>query len=489
LSVEVELKLALDPSDIARFRQARPLARVKSTVTRVDGVYFDTPDCSIARHGMALRLRSAAGQWMQGLKAGHSGTGGLHSRGEWEFESEERALDLARFRDTPLAAMEDVASLHQRLHAAFRVTFDRTAWQLAPAQGSRLEVALDIGQVATADAAEAICEVEIECLEGDAGHAFDLAEALMEAAALRPSVVTKARRGYRLFRGETLQPVHAADSRVRRGMPAQAAARAIVGAALDQLQGNEEGLLASDDPEFVHQARVAMRRMRSALRLFAKPIGRARADAWRRELGRATRSLGAARDWDVFITEMLPALPATPEVIARAQRHQRRAREAARRSIRSRGYASAILRVSRWLALESSSHRGRKVDAFAAKLLAKRHARLVAGLKGISRASMDERHRTRIAAKRLRYVVEGLAPALDRRAAKRYARLLSQLQGALGRANDAVTGRRLLAKLKPAANLRAFAHDWLAARIADEGGGLEELAKQVVETRPFWRQD
>ena len=112
----------------------------------------------------------------------------------------------------------------------------------------------------------------------------------------------------------------------------------------------------------------------------------------------------------------------------------------------------------------------------------------MADVKNLARASMQARHRTRIDAKRLRYVVEGLAPALDRREAKRYSRVLSQLQDALGRANDAVTGRRLLARLKPAASLGAFAHDWLAARIADEGGNLRELAQQIVETKPFWRQ-
>lgn len=487
--MEVELKLALDPADIARFRAARALAGLTPTVTRVDGVYLDTPDRELESNGMALRLRSAGGNWMQCLKAGHSGTGGLHARGEWEFESGERVIDLARFRDTPLASLADVGSLHERLQAAFRVTFDRTAWEVSPAAGSRLEVALDLGHVATADAAEPICEVEIECLEGDAAHAFDLAEALLEVVALRPSIVTKARRGYRLLRGEALEPVRAGESRVRRGMHSETAARIIVGGALAQLQANEEGLLATDDPEFVHQARVAVRRLRSALRMFAKPIGRAQADAWRRQLGRATRSLGSARDWDVFMSETLPALPATAVVIERARRKQRRARSAARRSIRSRGYAAAILAVSRWLATSRPSKRGKTLDGFAAKLLAKRHRRLVASVKDLPHASMQRRHRTRIDAKRLRYVVEGLAPALDRREAKRYARVLSQLQDALGHANDAVTGRRLLADLAPAANLTAFAHDWLAARIADEGGGLKELANQVVGTKPFWRQD
>ena len=486
--MEVELKLALDPADVKRFRKAAALAHAKPRLTHMDGVYLDTSGCELSRHGMALRLRSEGKHWMQCLKAGRSGTGGLHSRGEWEYEQDQRVVDLARFRETPLATLKDTATLHQRLHAAFRVTFDRTTWELRPRKGSRLEVALDTGHVAGGDGAESICEVEIECLEGDAAAAFELAEALMETATLRPSSVTKARRGYRLFRGEKWEPVKAVAPDVRAGMAPVAAARAIVAAALEQLQANEEGLLGSDDPEFVHQARVAMRRIRSALRMFAKPIGRSRADAWRRALGRATRSLGTARDWDVFVTETLPALPAAPEVVERARRQQSRARRRARKAIRSRAYALAILRISRWLSEANAGEGKGKLDRFAARRLDKRHARLVADLAKLSSASVEERHRTRIDAKRLRYVVEGLAPALDAGEAKRYARMLSALQDALGRANDAVTGRRLLATLRPAASLAAFAHDWLAARIADETKGLEELARDITNIKPFWRQ-
>jgi inorganic triphosphatase YgiF len=487
VSREVELKLALDPADAKRLRKAAPLKRARARVKRMDGIYLDTADSQLARHGMALRLRTDGERWMQCLKAGASGAGGLHSRGEWEFEQEQRLVDLACFRETPLAALEDTATLHKRLHGAFRVTFDRTTWELRPSPGSRLEVALDIGHVAAADATEPICEVEIECVEGGAGAAFDLAEALMDTVTLRPSSVTKARRGYRLFRGEALRPVKAHASRVEAAMTPGAAARAIVAGALEQLQANEEGVLASGDPEFVHQARVALRRMRSALRIFARPIGEERAGAWRSALGRATRSLGAARDWDVFVTETLPALPAGPQVVERARQHQARARRRARKAIRSRAYALAILHVSRWLAEGDAAKGAGKLHRFAARRLDKRHARLVEGLAGLASASVEERHRTRIDAKRLRYVVEGLAPALDARAARRYARMLSRLQDALGRANDAVTGRRLLATLRPPAGLAAFAHDWLAARIADEAGSVEGLARDITHMKPFWR--
>jgi inorganic triphosphatase YgiF len=485
--VEVELKLALDPADVKRLRKARPLGRARPRVTRMDGIYLDTPHCELAQNGMALRLRTDGKRWMQCLKAGHSATGGLHSRGEWEFEQDQRCIDLALFRDTPLAGLKDTDTLHERLHGAFRVTFDRATWELSPREGSRLEVALDTGHVAGADRAEPICEVEIECLEGDARAAFDLAEELMDTVTLRPSSVTKARRGYRLFRGEPLSPVKARATQVRAGMTPLEAARAIVSTALEQLQANEEGLLTSDDPEFVHQARVAMRRMRSALRLFAKPIGRSRADAWRRALGRATQSLGAARDWDVFVTETLPALPASPEVVVRARRRQARARLRARKAIGSRAYALAILRISRWLCATEKPHAGTTLEEFAAKRLDKRHARLVADLGKLARASTEERHRTRIDAKRLRYVVEGLAPALDATQARRYAKLLSQLQDALGRANDAVTGRRLLERLDPPARLAAFAHDWLASRIADDTRKVAQLARGITHFKPFWR--
>ena len=487
--MEVELKLAIDPADVARLRGAPALARSAPATVRMDGVYLDTDDCEVARHGMALRVRRAGRRWMQCLKAGRSGTGGLHARGEWEYEQPRAEIDLALFRETPLAALPHASSLHERLRPAFRVTFDRTVWDISPARGSRLEVALDRGRVASGARSEALCEVEIECVEGDAAHAFDFAESLAKSATLRPSDVSKARRGYRLFRGEKLEPVRAGEARVREGMAPAAAARAIVGAALEQLQGNEEGLLGSDDPEFVHQARVALRRIRSALRLFRRPIGKARADRWRGALREAARALGKARDWDVFVAETLPAMPAGAPVIARAQAEQARARGAARAAIGSRRYALAILRLSRWLAIADEPRRRGSLDRFVAKLLAKRHARLARRLSELRGASVEARHRMRIDAKRLRYVVEGLAPALDPTAARHYARRLERLQDALGRANDAVTGRRLLATLDPPRELADFARGWFAARIDDESAALARAAAGIMTKKPFWRDD
>jgi len=491
VSTEVELKLSLDPADLGRLRGAAALATAKPKTKVLDALYLDTRDREVSRNGMALRIRSSAGRWSQCLKAGAHSTGGLHSRSEWEIARPGPEIDLALFRGTPLAELASPETLHERLEIAFRVTVERTAWIIEPGAGTRLEVALDVGEIRRGKRAEPVCEVEIECTAGDAMHVFDLAMKLNDAAVLRPSATSKAQRGYRLVRAKPPRPLRAAPAKVSFDMRPVEAAAAILRAGLVQLQGNEEGVLASDDPEFVHQARTALRRMRSALRMFRSAIGADRANAWRGELSQAARALGEARDWDVFVAATLPAILKSHGKDSRALRERAmarrlQARAGAREGLRSPVYARAILEISKWLAQPTDAADDETLDQFAARVLSKRHARLVAGLERLPHADMGERHRVRIDAKRLRYVVEGLAPAMDAVAARRYAQNLSRLQDVLGSANDAVAGERLLRGLNPSPQLAAFAKHWLAGRIRGETGKIPRVADAITGARAFW---
>ena len=74
------------------------------------------------------------------------------------------------------------------------------------------------------------------------------------------------------------------------------------------LQANERGLLETDDAEYLHQARVALRRLRSALSVFNRAFPRASFEQQIAELRWLGGFLGPARDWDVFATETLPAV-------------------------------------------------------------------------------------------------------------------------------------------------------------------------------------
>ncbi len=68
-----------------------------------------------------------------------------------------------------------------------------------------------------------------------------------------------------------------------------------------RLRGQFEGIRAADDIEYVHQARVASRRLRTALEVFRAEVGPQRVKAWRKAIRRTARKLGDARDKDVQI--------------------------------------------------------------------------------------------------------------------------------------------------------------------------------------------
>jgi len=485
---EVELKFAVAERDRQRVSRSSALAGARPLRRRLLTLYLDTPEGLLWKRGMALRLRKAGAHWIQSVKGGRSGRGGLHTRDEWEFDRPDASLDLALFARTPLARVPGADRLHERLAVAFTVDVMRTAWTVSPTGGTRLEVALDVGEVRSGARTERICEIEIECLEGPVAAAFDLAARLLGEVPMRASMVTKAERGWRLVRGGAPKPRKARSVALDASAPLEHAAREIVGAALEQLQANEEGVIAGSDPEFVHQARVGLRRLRSALRMFRRTIGRKRSRAWRNELGRLSAALGVARDWDVFALESLPAALSGHADAALAERLGRAAKE---RSLHARRDAAlaivaprsarTLLAISRWLACsdEPRAAGGEALTAFAVRALAKRHERLLARARHVARLDAAGRHRLRIEAKRLRYGVDGLASLFPAVRTERYREALAQLQDALGEANDAATAARLVAKLDAPPALIHRTRQLFAAKARGDTARIANLVRRL----------
>jgi triphosphatase len=492
MATEIELKLSLSPDDVAAFRRAGPLCGVRPMRRKLTSIYYDTPDCELQKAGMALRLRKSGGTWTQTLKGGASGTGGLHERHEWESKRPDATIDLAALEGTML----DKASgtVGERLRPAFTVELQRETWDIEPVPGTRVEVALDRGQASVGDSTDRVCEVEIELKEGDRDAAFDFARALATEISLHPSAVTKAERGYRLLRHEGLQPVKSRRVTLEPGMGVEQAARALVAVSLEQLQANEEGVLASADPEFVHQARVGLRRMRSALRIFRNVLP-PEAEAWRTDLGELARTLGEARDWDVFATETLPPLsrafgdPAVSKRISRrASAPRKKALEQARSALLAKSFAALVLDLTKWLSAppRGTAEGEATLLEFATRLARKRHRRLIADAQGLAQRTPEERHAVRIDAKRLRYAVDGFASLFKQKRVERYLAELADLQDVLGTSNDAATAARLLAGLDPPADFAAFARGYLAARIEGDSHTAEARVERLMTSKQFW---
>ncbi|RQS69557.1 CHAD domain-containing protein [Burkholderia sp. Bp8963] len=237
----------------------------------------------------------------------------------------------------------------------------------------------------------------------------------------------------------------------------RAALFALSGDIAAQWLGNENGVLDCEDPEFVHQMRVALRRLRTLMRFFPRYANGGWKDSLATDLRWLGSMLGTVRDWDVFSTESLPALIAAdggnPEWAGTLDASRAQcvaARVELRQQLHSARYARLTLGWLEWVSALALPPVGDDDAPSLKRHVAKRVRRLFGHLYGSpSLESLDTaaRHQVRIDAKRLRYALEFFASLASRRTRTETVKTLSRVQGVLGEANDTVVALHRLEQL------------------------------------------
>ncbi len=204
MATETELKLQLNAADLDAFRaQPRLQAATAAGPSTLLNTYYDSADLALANARVALRLRRQGGQSIQTFKTKGQSVNGLHQRGEWEWELPQAVLDTGLLRDDIWPESLPPASQLQ-LVPVFTTDFERETW-LLQYQGAEIEVALDRGQIrcdcpSGGSLQDEILEVELELKSGEASALLALAAELGRSVALQPFDLSKAQRGYQLFR-------------------------------------------------------------------------------------------------------------------------------------------------------------------------------------------------------------------------------------------------------------------------------------------------
>lgn len=289
---------------------------------------------------------------------------------------------------------------------------------------------------------------------------------------------------------------------VQTGMTVEQAFAAIVRDSFAQLLHHAAGVRGGDAPESVHQMRVGLRRLRLALRLFGRWI--AVPPNLLAELRWLRVRLGAARDADVLAGGTLAALAATcpPEdglaaLQEAAAVHAQGMRQLAASAVKSARCARLMRDLSAWLqaapwqavpddALQRALRQ--PIGPRAARMLRRRHARLVEIGERLHPDQSEERHRLRIAAKKLRYATEFFQAVRPSGHTRRFLRRLAALLDVLGGLNDAVVADLLLRDLalrEPAlAGSTAFARGYLCAATAQDLPALVRRWRRFVAAGP-----
>jgi inorganic triphosphatase YgiF len=489
--MEIELKLALDTRHAARLKRHPLLAEAKPRRRHLHSVYFDTPEFDLMRRCIAFRLRRVGYHWVQTLKAESRAVGALSSRPEWEMAVAGSEPDFAVLPDEALARLADIDLA--RLAPVFVTDFRRATWDLEIGE-SVVELALDSGEIQAGDGRMPISEVEVELKSGHAQDLFDLADILLQAVPLRVEPRSKAERGYLLCEAVVPEPVRVVRPSIFPARPAGEAWAAVGAAALAQVVANVPGFLEHpEDIEYLHQLRIALRRLRGFIGL-GRSLDIAR-PAWSQTLGEVMRGLNAARDWDVFQHETLPSVedalsgsPLGEEFLDSLRRSARRARHEAQERVASPVFTRLVLDIG--ARLQDIPPTPSETAPWATDLLDERWKKLRKLCRKPSELGPGGRHEARIAAKKLRYAADALAGLYGKRG-KDFIKRLAELQDCLGRANDAYIATRLLEDLRGSS--LAFAYDAgrisgvMSERIAHHGNLSDVVWRRMARARPFWR--
>ncbi len=407
---------------------------------RLETTYYDTPDLRLARWGCSLRFRQGEG-WTLKLPAPSEGAALV--RRELEFPGTTRkvpaeAIELVRayVRGATLVPVARLSTLRVRIRLA-----DSRGRVLAEVVDDEVSI-LDGRRVAAR-----FRELEVELKAGDQTLLDALVARLRAAGAGPPDTVPK---HIRALGPAALEPpeVHP------RPLPDDASAGDVVqraiAASVESLMRHDPGVRLNDDPEDVHQARVATRRLRSHLRLFRTLLDPAWSEPLRTELAWLADELGTVRDAQVLADRLKGRAADLPPVdLSKLRRLTKVMDGEVEQEVQK---LESGIGSDRYLALLESL-----IDAAQSpRLLPEADlpaAQVMPGLTQIAWRKLRsavrrlpddppdaDLHQVRILAKRARYAAEAAAPVFGKRAST-FAKAVAELQTVLGEHQDSVTAQ------------------------------------------------
>jgi inorganic triphosphatase YgiF len=510
MAVETELKLRIAPEQLARLKRhallkkhqiARPVTR------RLHNIYYDTPKLELRKAEMALRLRRAGRQWLQTLKGGGSVKAGMHQRDEWEIPVGRAALDFSILESAEPQAAEWrkhlPPRLRKKLQPVFVTDFYRTS-RMLDWQGAQIELCMDHGEVRAGQRSAPICELELELKSGEPRQLFELALALLEIVPFEVENVSKAERGYGLLTGDAGEAAKSAAPDVFKQASLAETLQALIWSCLSHLQANLHGAMASDDAEFLHQMRVALRRLRVVLRMTEKFRADVTLSALRSDVAALCVALGRAREWDVFIAETVQPMRARMaghaglQALLAASERQRAACYAELRSPgQARGLQRLILRFALWMNgpyWQRPQEQGAPaLQDFASRRLGRLAKQLARAGQQLDTFDHLRLHALRILAKKLRYSAEFFAPLYGRKTTMPFLAALGKVQDVLGQINDVAVAQRLLDGLSALPNLAAhqeavtLVRGWIAHDLSHQLAALRKTLRRFDAQHPFWK--
>jgi triphosphatase len=351
-----------------------------------------------------------------------------------------------------------------------------------------------------------LTEIELELKAGEETALYDFAVRLADALPMRLEMMSKAERGFLLAANDRPSPVRAAALQFSTDATLDCTIEKIIASVLEQFVGNWPALTESRSPESIHQMRVALRRLRTALASFDRCLPCAAFGTFRAEAKRIAAALAPARELDAFrqlvedgpLTRYADERESFKALLATFKERRAAAYAIAQNLIDEPSTTMFVLKLRAFLAHRawrnalSGAELLRLTEPaalFAAETLEWLHKRALKRGRKLLQKSPEERHRVRVALKNIRYTAEFFSSFFG--GARPYIRAVSKLQDGLGNSNDVSSATHHLRHVETAAGAQAvkatgIVLGWYGRGASNADDSLRDAWKSFERTRPFW---
>lgn len=488
---EFELKLEVPAASLQGV--AAHLRSGKVSRQRLRACYYDTQDGALARHGIVVRVRQEGRRWVQTAKAPSTGP----------LERLEHNVPLAapRTLTPPLVYLERHAGtpVGERICAALRLKAGAPMPALVPLyetdvqrlkrdldhDGSTIEIALDRGRIVAGARSVPVCELELELKVGEPAAAVRLAGEWCATHGLWLSTISKSMKGQRLGSGIAVAPAAGAtEAKFSRRAEGREVAVAVLQACLQQVLANASEVAGgSNDHEHIHQLRVGIRRLRTAIAELA-PLADGIDTAWTPPLVEVFRALGKYRDAGHLADTLQPQIEHAggPHLDLGASADL----PVPGTTVRAAAFQNSLLGMIGFVHGEGDGAGAGRSRKLLRSRLRKLHARVIQD--GRKFLALDEagQHGVRKRLKRLRYLVEFVAPMFSKREVEAFVAVLKPAQDALGLYNDELVALHTWQVLAGKDSKAWFGVGWLSARREPNARACLKALKGFAKARPFW---
>lgn len=464
--VETELKLVLasqeaDLAVIAYLGESGYTVEQLDPVRNVD-IYLDTFDWLLLKNKLALRFRISNGAAMYTLKSIEPIEDGIAKRMETEILLD-KPVDVPTLVPVkPIRKLVDGIIFPRKLLEQIQVRTDRRRYRLLSPEGAEIELAFDTSGFSLRGLhkprrTQRLNELEAEIRDGSGAALEALASLLSSQFNYPASTASKFEVAIERFKITIPSKKPPEKLRVQLDDRLDVAVQKILTYQMHRFQEQVPGVQGDIDTEFVHQARVATRRMRSALRLFRDAIPEGTAAYLQGELKWLGRLFGRVRDLDIFLLNLsrfkqqLERFPAKKKQTFEnwIEKHRRPPLKALRRALESPRYKHFERRMmqffERRLPLRPRPSLALKPVREVAPVIIteKFDAVIEQGRALLADSNLKQYHLLRIQMKRLRYACEFMAPAYDGRLDSFVERTV-EIQDCLGELQDTVFTRKFI---------------------------------------------